>query len=161
MKRQIAIYPGTFDPITFGHIDVINRGVELFSEVIVLVAKNTTKTPLFTIDERLAMIREVLRDKKGVSVDCFDGLLVDYARRHKAGVIIRGLRAVSDFEYEFQMALTNRRLGPDIETVFLMPSENYSYLSSKLLKETSRYGADISSYVPSFIEHRLKEKLRK
>src|SRR5512135_1376741 len=106
MKRQVAIYPGTFDPITFGHIDVIDRAVELFSHVIVLVAKNTSKAPLFSIEERLEMIREVLRDKKGVGVDCFDGLLVEYAQRHKAKVIVRGLRAVSDFEYEFQMALT-------------------------------------------------------
>jgi pantetheine-phosphate adenylyltransferase len=160
MKRQIAIYPGTFDPITFGHIDVINRGVELFSEVIVLVAKNTSKTPLFTIDERLAMIREVLRDKKGVSVDCFDGLLVDYARRHKAGVIIRGLRAVSDFEYEFQMALTNRKLAPAIDTVFLVPHEGYTYLNSSIVREVARLGGDVSDFVPTSVQRRLTQKLR-
>ncbi len=160
MKRQIAIYPGTFDPITFGHIDVINRAVELFSEVIVLVAKNTSKTPLFTIDERLAMIREVLRDKKGVSVDCFDGLLVDYARRHKAGVIIRGLRAVSDFEYEFQMALTNRKLAPAIDTVFLVPHEGYTYLNSSIVREVARLGGDVSDFVPTSVQRRLTQKLR-
>jgi pantetheine-phosphate adenylyltransferase len=160
MKRQIAIYPGTFDPITFGHIDVIERAEELFTRVIVLVAKNTTKTPLFTIDERLAMIREVLRDRKGVSVDCFDGLLVDYARKHKAGVIVRGLRAVSDFEYEFQMALTNRKLSPAIDTVFLVPHEGYTYLNSSIVREVARLGGDVSDFVPASVQRRLTQKLR-
>ena len=160
MKRRIAIYPGTFDPITFGHIDVIDRAAELFQHVIVLVAKNTSKAPLFTIDERLAMIREVLRNKKGVSVDCFDGLLVEYAGRHKAGVIVRGLRAVSDFEYEFQMALTNRKLAPAIDTVFLVPREGYTYLNSSIVREVARLGGDVSDFVPGSVQRRLTRKLR-
>ncbi len=160
MKRQIAIYPGTFDPITFGHMDVIERAVALFSQVIVLVAKNTTKSPLFTIDERLAMIREVLRGKKGVSVDCFDGLLVEYAQHHKAGVIVRGLRAVSDFEYEFQMALTNRKLAPAVDTVFLAPHEGYTYLNSSIVREVARLGGDVSDFVPASVQRRLTQKLR-
>ncbi|MBP1648336.1 MAG: phosphopantetheine adenylyltransferase [Bacteroidetes bacterium] len=160
MKRKIAIYPGTFDPITFGHIDVIDRAAELFQHVIVLVAKNTSKAPLFTIDERLAMIREVLRNKKGVSVDCFDGLLVEYAGRHKAGVIVRGLRAVSDFEYEFQMALTNRKLAPAIDTVFLVPREGYTYLNSSIVREVARLGGDVSDFVPGSVQRRLTRKLR-
>lgn len=160
MKRQIAIYPGTFDPITFGHIDVIERAVELFSQVIVLVAKNPGKAPLFTIEERLAMIREVLRDKKGVTVDCFDGLLVDYAQRHKSSVIVRGLRAVSDFEYEFQMALTNRKLAPAVDTVFLVPHEDYTYLTSSIVREVARLGGDVSDFVPASVQKRLTQKLR-
>ena len=160
MKRKIAIYPGTFDPITFGHIDVIDRAAELFQHVIVLVAKNTSKAPLFTIDERLAMIREVLRNKKRVSVDCFDGLLVEYAGRHKAGVIVRGLRAVSDFEYEFQMALTNRKLAPAIDTVFLVPREGYTYLNSSIVREVARLGGDVSDFVPGSVQRRLTRKLR-
>jgi len=160
MKRKIAIYPGTCDPITFGHIEVIDRAAELFQHVIVLVAKNTSKAPLFTIDERLAMIREVLRNKKGVSVDCFDGLLVEYAGRHKAGVIVRGLRAVSDFEYEFQMALTNRKLAPAIDTVFLVPREGYTYLNSSIVREVARLGGDVSDFVPGSVQRRLTRKLR-
>jgi len=159
MKRQIAIYPGTFDPITFGHIDVIERAAEIFSRVIVLVAKNTGKAPLFTIEERLAMIRTVLRGKKRVSVDSFDGLLVDYATVHKAGVIIRGLRAVSDFEYEFQMALTNRKLAPAINTVFLVPHEGYTYLNSSIVREVARLGGDVSDFVPPNVRRKLTEKL--
>ena len=160
MKRQVAICPGTFDPITFGHLDVIDRAVELFSQVVVLVAKNTTKTPLFSIEERLGMIREVLRDKKGVTIDCFDGLLVEYARRHKANVIVRGLRAVSDFEYEFQMALTNRKLAPAVDTVFLVPHEDYTYLTSSIVREVARLGGDVSDFVPANVQRRLTQKLR-
>ena len=160
MKRQIAIYPRTFDPITFGHIDVIDRAVELFSEVVVLVAQNTSKTPLFSIEERLAMIREVLRERKGVTVDCFDGLLVEYARHHKANVIVRGLRAVSDFEYEFQMALTNRKLAPTIDTIFLVPREGYTYLNSSIVREVARLGGDVSDFVPASVQRRLTQKLR-
>lgn len=159
MKRQIAIYPGTFDPITFGHIDVIGRASEIFSQVIVLVAKNTSKAPLFTIEERLAMIRSALRGRKHVSVDSFDGLLVDYARRHGASVIIRGLRAVSDFEYEFQMALTNRKLAPKIDTVFLVPREGYTYLNSSIVREVARLGGDVSDFVPPSVRRKLTEKL--
>ena len=158
---QKAIYPGTFDPLTYGHIDLINRAREIFSEVIVAVGHNAHKKPLFSLEERIAMLKKATAGMSGVVVDDFSGLVVDYARKTKAKVLIRGLRMVSDFEYEFQMALTNRKLAPDIETVFLMPQESYSYLSSKLLKETSALGADLSSFVPDFVEKALKRKIGK
>lgn len=157
---QAAIYPGTFDPITYGHIDLIKRAQEIFSEVIVAVADNPHKQPLFTKQERLQMLKKATAGLRGVTVDHFDGLVVDYARKKKAKVLIRGLRMLSDFEYEFQMALTNRKLAPDIETIFLMPKETYSYVSSKLLKETSSLGAELSCFIPDFVEAALKKKLR-
>ncbi len=160
MKTTIAIYPGTFDPITYGHIDVVERATEIFSKVVVLVARNTSKTPLFTGDERAAMIREVFRNRRTVEVDLFDGLLVDYARRHRATVIVRGLRAVSDFEYEFQMALTNRKLAKTIDTVFLVPHEKYTYLNSTIVREVARLGGDVSDFVPPGIRSRLLKKAR-
>jgi pantetheine-phosphate adenylyltransferase len=160
MKQHIAIYPGTFDPITYGHIDVVERAAELFSRVIVLVARNTSKAPLFTDDERITMIREIFRDRRRITVDGFDGLLVDYARRKKAHVLIRGLRAVSDFEYEFQMALTNRKLAPTIDTVFLVPHEQYTYLNSSIVREVARLGGDVSDFVPPNVRRRLMAKLR-
>ena len=137
MTQRIALYPGTFDPITYGHIDVVRRATELFSRVIVLVARNSTKQPMFSGEERASMIREVFRGHRRVEVDAFDGLLVEYARRRKATVIVRGLRAVSDFEFEFQMALMNRKLEAQVETIFLMPKEEYTYLSSRIVKELS------------------------
>ncbi|MEW6509334.1 MAG: pantetheine-phosphate adenylyltransferase [Bacteroidota bacterium] len=155
MTQQIAIYPGTFDPITYGHIDVVRRATELFSRVIVLVARNSVKQPMFSDDERVAMIREVFAKDRRVTVDGFDGLLVDYARRHKATVIVRGLRAVSDFEYEFQMALTNRKLAPRIDTVFLVPHVQYTYLNSTIVREVARLGGDISDFVPPGVRKRL------
>ncbi|MDD4980903.1 MAG: pantetheine-phosphate adenylyltransferase [Candidatus Omnitrophica bacterium] len=158
---QKAIYPGSFDPVTYGHIDLIKRAQEIFSEVIVAVAHNPHKKPLFSVKERIDMLKEATKGLKNIVIDDFDGLVVDYAAKHKARVLIRGLRMISDFEYEFQMALTNRKLNPHIETIFLMPHESYSYLSSKLLKEASSLGADLSSFVPDFIEKALKEKLRK
>ena len=158
---QKAIYPGTFDPVTFGHIDLINRAQEIFSEVIVAVAHDTHKNPLFNLSERVAFLKRATSELKGVEVVDFEGLSVDFARKNKAKVLIRGLRMVSDFEYEFQMALTNRKLASDIETIFLMPHESYSYLSSKLLKEAATLGANISSFVPDFVEKALKDKLRK
>jgi len=158
---QIAIYPGSFDPITYGHIDLIKRAREIFPELIVAVAHNLHKKPLFSVVERVRMLKKATLDLKGIKVCDFDGLVVDYARKHKAKVLIRGLRMISDFEYEFQMALTNRKLSPDIETIFLMPHESYSYLSAKLLKEAASLGADLSSFVPDFVEKALKEKLRK
>jgi len=161
MLSQVAIYPGSFDPITYGHLDLIKRATQIFDEVIVAVAKTSPKKPLFSLNDRLGMINEVTKGMKGISVESFDGLVVEYARRHKVRVIIRGLRMISDFEYEFQMALTNRRLAEDVETVFLMPSEGYSFLSSTLLKEAASLGADISSFVPVFIEKKLKGKLKK
>jgi pantetheine-phosphate adenylyltransferase len=158
---QTAIYPGTFDPVTYGHIDLIKRAQEIFSEVIVAVAHNPHKKPLFSLRERVAMLKKATADLKGIRVYDFDGLVVDYAHKHKAKVLIRGLRMISDFEYEFQMALTNRKLSSEIETIFLMPHESYSYLSAKLLKETASLGADLSSFVPGFVEKALKDKLCK
>ena len=158
---QIAIYPGTFDPITNGHIDIVKRAQEIFSEVIVAVAHNPHKKPFFSVKDRVAMLKKATAGLNGVAVTDFDGLVVDYARKHKAKVLIRGLRMLSDFEYEFQMALTNRKLAPDIETIFLMPHESFSYLSSKLLKEAASLGADISSFVPHYVEKAIKEKLRR
>jgi len=158
---QIAIYPGSFDPVTYGHIDLIKRAQEIFSELIVAVAHNPHKKPLFSVKERVQMLKRATSDLKGIIVEDFDGLVVDYARKKKSKVLIRGLRMISDFEYEFQMALTNRKLAPDIETIFLMPQESYSYLSSRLLKEASSLGADLSSFVPDFVGRALKKKLHK
>jgi len=157
---QAAIYPGTFDPVTNGHIDLIKRAQEIFSEVIVAVAANPHKAPLFNVQERVAMLKKATAGLKNIEVVDFDGLVVDFAHKRRAKVLVRGLRMISDFEYEFQMALTNRKLSPDIETIFLMPHESYSYLSSKLLKETASLGANLSSFVPGFVEKALKEKLR-
>jgi pantetheine-phosphate adenylyltransferase len=158
---QIAIYPGTFDPVTYGHIDIIKRAQEVFSEVIIAVAHNPHKKPLFDVEERVALLKKATKDFKSVEVCDFNGLVVDFAHKRKANVLIRGLRMLSDFEYEFQMALTNRKISPDIETIFMMPQESYSYLSSKLLKEVASMGADISSFVPDFVEAALKSKLGK
>jgi pantetheine-phosphate adenylyltransferase len=156
-----AIYPGSFDPVTFGHIDLIKRALGIFEEVIVAVAHNSDKKPIFSVKERLQMLKDVVKDFDNVTVEDFDGLVVDFARKKNVNVIIRGLRMISDFEYEFQMALTNRRLSTDIETIFLMPSEQYSFLSSRLLKEAAGLGADLSSFVPAAVEQALKERLRK
>jgi pantetheine-phosphate adenylyltransferase len=161
MKPITALYPGTFDPITFGHIDVVDRARALFPRVIILVARNTNKTPLFDQDERIAMIRETFRKRAGIEVDGFDGLLVDYARQHGASVIVRGLRAVSDFEYEFQMALTNRKLAKSIETIFLAPREQYTYLNSTIVREISRLGGDASDFVPPAVRRRLRKKFHR
>jgi pantetheine-phosphate adenylyltransferase len=159
MSERIAIYPGTFDPITYGHIDVVERATELFARVIVLVARNSTKRPLFSDDERVAMVRGVFRGNRRVSVDGFDGLLVEYARRRKARAIIRGLRAVSDFEYEFQMALTNRKLAPTIDTVFLVPRAEYTYLNSSIVREVARLGGDVADFVPPAVRKKLLAKV--
>ena len=156
---QKAIYPGSFDPITYGHIDIIKRALEVFPDLIVAVGHNPHKKPLFSVKERVAMLKKATKNLKSIEVLEFDGLVVDYARKQKAKVLIRGLRMLSDFEYEFQMALTNRKLAVDIETIFLMPHESYSYLSSKLLKEAASLGADLSSFVPDFVGKALKTKL--
>jgi pantetheine-phosphate adenylyltransferase len=153
-----AVYPGTFDPVTNGHIDLIQRSADLFDRVIVAVLKNTEKTPLFTVAERVEMLEEVVEGLKNVSVTTFQGLLVDFADQNKATVIVRGIRAVSDYEYELQMALMNRRLSPHVETVFLMPAETYSYLSSRLVKEISQLGGSVRGLVPSAVEERLRFK---
>lgn len=158
---RLAIYPGTFDPVTLGHIDLIKRASQIFPQVIVAVANNPQKKPLFNTAERLAMLKEATRGMKGIKVEAFDGLVIKYARRKKVNVLVRGLRMISDFEYELQMALTNRRLDGGIETVFLMPSEGYSFLSSTLLKEAASLGADVSSFVPKFVGRRLKERIKK
>ncbi|MBP1654269.1 MAG: coaD [Bacteroidetes bacterium] len=160
MEQRIAIYPGTFDPITYGHIDVVKRAAQLFGKVIILIAENPSKSPLFTIEERLAMIREIVRRKRGIEVDSFQGLLMDYARRRKATAVVRGLRAVTDFEYEFQMALMNRKLAPEVDTVFLVPHERYTYLNSTIVREVARLGGDVSDFVSPGVRRRLLAKLR-
>jgi len=158
---RAAIYPGSFDPLTNGHLDVLQRATKLFHRVIVAVAKNESKNPLFTPAERVALIKEGITHLAGVEVDSFDGLLVDYARQQKAQAIVRGLRAVSDFEFEFQMALMNRKLDENIETIFMMPKETYTFISSRIVKEIAKLGGDISSFVPPHVETALKKKLRK
>lgn len=160
MKQRIAIYPGTFDPVTNGHVDVVERAVEMFDRVIVLVARNTSKAPLFSDRERTEMLAQVFRRHPRVAIDAFDGLLVDYARKNRAQVIIRGLRAVSDFEYEFQMALTNRKLAPSLHTVFLVPDERYTYLNSTIVREIARLGGDVTQFVPPVVSKQLAAKYR-
>ncbi|TAM38719.1 pantetheine-phosphate adenylyltransferase, partial [bacterium] len=153
--------PGTFDPVTNGHIDLINRAHEIFHDVIVAVAHNPHKKPVFSVAERVAMLKQATLGMDGVTVTHFDGLVVDFARSMKTKVLVRGLRMLSDFEYEFQMALTNRKLAGDIETIFLMPHESYSYLSAKLIKEAAVLGADLSAFVPDFVARALEKKLCK
>jgi pantetheine-phosphate adenylyltransferase len=157
----LAIYPGSFDPVTYGHIDVMERALKAFERLIVAVAVNSEKHPLFSVDERLEMLRVVTSGMGGVEIDSFSGLLVDYARKRDAKVIVRGLRALSDFEYEFQMTLTNRKICSDIETVFLMPSEQYSYLSSRMIKEIASLGGDVSAFVPDVVTAMLARKKQK
>ena len=153
-----VIYPGTFDPITNGHIDVVDRCLKLFDEVIVAVGYQVEKSPLFTVDERLEMMQEVLKDRKNVEVDMFEGLLVNYADSKGAVAVVRGLRAVSDFEYEFQMALMSRKLLPSVERIFLVPAEEHVYLSSSVVKEIAGLGGDVSQFVPPVVVNRLKVK---
>jgi pantetheine-phosphate adenylyltransferase len=153
-----AIYPGSFDPLTLGHIDIIHRARQLFDSLIVAVAQNEAKRPLFSADERISMIKESLRDATNITVKKLDGLLVDFARAEDAFVVIRGLRAVSDFEFEFQMALMNRSLQPRLETIFLTPKEEYTFLSSRIVKEVGRLGGDVSPFVPASVALRLREK---
>jgi pantetheine-phosphate adenylyltransferase len=155
----VAIYPGTFDPLTNGHVDIIARGARLFDRIIVAVLVNAEKSPLFTMTERLEIARTVFKGLPNVEVDTFDGLLVDYVERRGAQVIVRGLRAVSDFEFEFQMALMNRRLNDKIETVFMMPAEQYSYISSRLIKEVFSLGGRVHGLVPDMVEQRLRDKV--
>ena len=155
--HRIAIFPGSFDPITNGHVDIIRRALRLFDGIVVAVLKNAAKQPHFTPDERVAIVREVFAGEPGVEVDAFDGLLVDYARRRQAAAIVRGLRAVSDFEYEMQMAHMNRHLSPTVETVFLMPDETNSFLSSRLVKEVFSLGGDVAAFVPPAVHRRLQE----
>ncbi len=158
MKTR-AVYPGTFDPVTYGHIDLIKRARKIFDEVIVAVAHNPGKGPLFSVEERVQFLQRATRSMRGVVVDHFDSLVVDYVRRKQSRIMLRGLRMLSDFEYEFQMALTNRKLADRIETIFMMPSESYAYISATLLKEAGAFGADLSAFVPPFVAGALRRKL--
>jgi len=156
-----VVYPGSFDPISYGHIDLVRRGLKVFSELTVAVARNEGKNPLFTTEERVAMVREVLKDTPKLRIESYDGMTVDYVRSVGASMILRGIRTVSDFEYEFQMALTNRHFADDVEMVFMMTSSEYAFLSSHFIKEAVALGGDVSAFVPPFVEQRLKEKLTK
>jgi pantetheine-phosphate adenylyltransferase len=158
LKKVIAIYPGSFDPPTNGHLDLIDRGSKIFDELVVAILRNAEKVPLFSVAERRNMLENLTADFKNVRVDTFDGLTVDYAARLNASAVLRGIRALSDYEYELQMALMNRKLQPDLETVFMMPAEQYSYLSSRLVREVARLGGCVKGLVPEIVEQRLKEK---
>ena len=155
---RVAVYPGSFDPLTNGHVDIIQRGAHLFDRIVVAILVNLDKAPLFAADERVAIAAEAFKDQSNVEIDTFDGLLVDYARRRDADVIVRGLRAISDFEDELQMALMNRRLNDEIETVFMMPAEPYTYVSSRLVKEVFALGGSVDGLVPAVVEARLRAK---
>ncbi len=159
MKHVIAIYPGSFDPPTNGHLDLVQRGSEIFDELIVAVLRNPDKEPLFTIAERCDMLRELTAGLDNVRIDVFEGLLVDYATKTKARALLRGIRAISDYEYELQMALMNRKLDPKLETIFMMPAEAYSYVSSRLVKEIAHLGGSVHGLVPGLVERRLQQKL--
>jgi pantetheine-phosphate adenylyltransferase len=155
----LAVYPGSFDPLTNGHVDIISRGARLFDRIIVAILINAEKAPLFSMEERVEIARAVFQHQRNVEVDTFNGLLVDYVERRSAQVIVRGLRAVSDFEFEFQMALMNQRLKPKIETVFMMPAEQYTYISSRLIKEVFTLGGRVHGLVPELVEQRLRQKV--
>ena len=158
---KISIYPGSFDPITNGHIDIIERAAKLSDKLIVAVLNNSDKKPLFSVNERLEMIKDAIKDIKNVEVDSFEGLTVDYCKKKNASIMIRGLRAVTDFEYELQLAHTNRELNNEVDTVFLLADMNYSYLSSSAVRQVSEYGGDVSKFVTAFVEEKLKEKYSK
>ena len=158
--KNTAIYPGTFDPVTYGHVDLVERASRLFHKVIVAVAVNRNKQPLFSLEERVAMAKTVLAPYDNVEVHGFESLLTDFAHKHDANIILRGLRAVSDFDYEFQLASMNRNIASDIESIFLMPDERYSYISSRLVREISTLGGDIRAFVPDIVADALQQKLR-
>ena len=158
---KIAIYPGTFDPVTNGHVDILERALNLFDKVIITIARNTVKNPLFTEAERIALLRQVTKRYKNVEVDSFHGLLVEYVQKRNAVAVVRGLRAMTDFEYELQMALMNRKLDEKMETVFMMPNEKYTYLSSNFVREIARLGGDVSKFVPPVVLKALHQKIKK
>jgi pantetheine-phosphate adenylyltransferase len=160
MNTIKAIYPGTFDPMTNGHLDLIARGAKIFDQLVVAVLANAQKSPLFSVAERCAMLSAAVKHLPNVSVESFDGLLVDFVREQQAQAVLRGIRAISDYEYELQMALMNRRLAPDLETVFMMPAEKFSYVSSRLVKEIFRLGGSVEGLVPELVLHKLKERGR-
>jgi len=160
LPMSVALYPGTFDPVTEGHLDLMRRGLKLFDRLLVAVAESRVKAPLFTLEERVEMVRQVTRSMENVEVHRFVGLVVDFAREKRVTAILRGLRAVSDFEFEFQMALMNRRLCEDVETVFLMPSARYTYLNASIVREVARVGGDVSGLVPPEVNARMVEKFR-
>lgn len=159
MKRITAIYPGSFDPVTNGHLDLIHRGAKIFDELIVAILRNPEKDPLFSVPERRDMLEEMTRELSNVKVDVFEGLLVDYARANNAAAVLRGIRAISDYEYELQMAMMNRKLDPGLETIFMMPAEKYSYLSSRLVREVARLGGSVEGLVPPAVGERLSSKI--
>ena len=161
MSYKIAIYPGTFDPFTCGHLDIVERAIKLFDEVFVTIAKNSKKAPLFSIEERVDFIEDATKHLANVKTESFEGLLIEFARKKTASAIIRGLRATSDFEYEFQMALMNRRLNDDITTVFLMPNEKYTYLNSSIVREVAEFGGDIKNLVTPLVAQKLYDKFKK
>jgi pantetheine-phosphate adenylyltransferase len=158
MKEKIAIYPGTFDPITNGHLSVLNRALKIFDKLIIAILTNPQKTPLFTVEERIDMIKAAIKDKPNIEVESFDGLLVDYVMKKNSNIILKGLRAMSDFEYEFQMALMNRKLNRDIQSVFLMTDYKWFYTSSTIIKEAARFGGDIKGLAPPIVCRKLREK---
>lgn len=161
MGKRTAVYPGSYDPLTNGHIDIIERGLKLFDRIIVTALKNPSKTYLFSLEERIAIMEETFKGQKNIEIDYFEGLLADYLERKNAFTVVRGLRAISDFEIEFQMALMNRSIKDKIETIFLVPSISYSFLSSKLVKEIYKFGGEIKSMVPDIVDKKLKEKYSK
>ena len=158
MCKKTAIYPGFFDPITNGHLSIVTRGLEIFDKLIISILKNPQKAPLFSIDERISMIKQAVQDNPNIEVDTFGGLLVDYVIQKKSNIILRGIRALSDFEYEFQMALMNRKLNRDVQSVFLMTDYKWFYISSTIIKEAASFGGDVSGLVPEFVNDKLKEK---
>jgi len=160
MNKLVAVYPGSFDPLTNGHIDIIERSIAFFSTIYILVANNPNKKTLFSLEERLAMLREYCKDEKHIIASSFNGLLIDFAKSVSASAIIRGLRAVSDFDYEFQMATMNRRLAPDVETIFFTTRGKYFYVNSSTIKDLAGFGGDVSDFVPKYVEDKLIEKLR-
>ncbi len=158
LSERVAVYPGSFDPITFGHLDIIHRGMTVFDKIIVAILNNPRKNPLFTVDERADLLRQATAGLPGVTVDSFDGLLMDYVREKNVHIVLRGLRAISDFEYELQIASINKSLCPDIETCFMMTSNKYSFLSSSMVKEVAKYGGPVHELVPHAVEKALKKK---